>query len=81
MNWQDQGRQEHGWFGHGTLSKGGDPATTGGAQAPSLPPPPYIASDPESLVGHPSVGDGECVKLVQQAAGAPLTRNWRGRVR
>ena len=37
---------------------------------------PYVADNPESLAGIPSVGSGECVALVQQAAGAPVTRNW-----
>lgn len=32
MSWEDQGRQYHGWFGHGTAPAGGEPPT-GGAGA------------------------------------------------
>ncbi|MBV8705322.1 MAG: BPSL0067 family protein [Acetobacteraceae bacterium] len=37
----------------------------------------YVAANPEQWVGRPSVGTGECVPLVQQATGAPLTSQWR----
>ncbi len=40
-------------------------------------PPPYIATDPSSFLGKPSVGDGECVALVKQAANPmPATPAW-----
>lgn len=38
---------------------------------------PYVAGDPERWAGGPQVGSGECVALVQQATGAPLTSEWR----
>ncbi len=38
---------------------------------------PYVARDPGGLAGGPQVGSGECVALVQQATGAPLTSDWR----
>jgi hypothetical protein len=37
----------------------------------------YVAADPERWIGQPSVGSGQCVALVQQATGAPLTAPWR----
>jgi hypothetical protein len=37
----------------------------------------YVAVDPERWIGQPSVGSGQCVALVQQATGAPLTAQWR----
>jgi hypothetical protein len=68
-----QGRQEHGWFGSGTAPKSdsSDGSTDGGS------PPPYIAGDPLSFIGHGQVGDGECVALVKRATGAPQTSSWR----
>ncbi len=40
-------------------------------------PPPYIATDPRSFIGKPSVGDGECVALVKEAAKPmPVTAAW-----
>jgi len=37
---------------------------------------PFIAEDPERFLGQ-SIGSGHCVPYVQQAAHAPLTRDWR----
>jgi len=37
----------------------------------------YVAADPERWIGQDSVGSGQCVALVQQATGAPLTAQWR----
>ncbi len=37
----------------------------------------YVDQRPQSWIGHPSVGTGECVPLVQQATGAPHTSQWR----
>lgn len=70
--WMYQARQEHGWFGSGTAPKtdSSDAGTDGGS------PPPYIANDPMSFLGHGPVGDGECVALVKRATGAPQTRFW-----
>jgi hypothetical protein len=31
MGWEDQGRQEHGWFSHGTSGKSGTPPESGGS--------------------------------------------------
>ncbi|HJS87272.1 MAG TPA: BPSL0067 family protein [Acetobacteraceae bacterium] len=36
----------------------------------------YVAADPEQWIGRLSVGTGQCVPLVQQATGAPLTSQW-----
>ena len=36
----------------------------------------YVAPNAADLDGTPSVGSGQCVALVQQNSGAPLTRNW-----
>jgi hypothetical protein len=33
MGWEDQGRQDHGWFGHGTAPPGGEQPPKGGAGA------------------------------------------------
>jgi hypothetical protein len=33
MSWEDQGRQYHGWFGHGTAAAAGDEPSNGGAGA------------------------------------------------
>lgn len=38
---------------------------------------PFIASNPRQWIGHPQVGSGECVPLVQRATGAPRTAEWR----
>ena len=38
---------------------------------------PYRAIDPESLIGKPLMGTGQCVALVQIAANAPLTKFWK----
>ncbi|MCX7380261.1 MAG: BPSL0067 family protein [Alphaproteobacteria bacterium] len=42
-------------------------------------PPPYIAANPGSFLGKPSVGDGECVALVKTASARPMppTGDWR----
>lgn len=37
----------------------------------------YVADNPMGLISPKPVGDGECVALVQRAAGMPLTRYWR----
>ena len=37
----------------------------------------YVAVDPERWIGQPLVGSGQCVALVQQTTGAPLTAQWR----
>ena len=47
------------------------------ANTPPAPPGRYVADNPRQWAGLPSVGTGECVPLVQQATGAPLTRQWR----
>ena len=39
-------------------------------------PMPYVASIPLAFIGHPSVGTGECVPLVEAATGAPGTWTW-----
>jgi hypothetical protein len=70
--WMYQGRQEHGWFGSGTAPK--TDSSDGGAEGDT--PPPYIATDPLSFIGHGQVGDGECVALVKRATGAPQTSSW-----
>jgi hypothetical protein len=44
------------------------PATTGG---------PYVAETPRSWAGRLPSGDGQCVALVREAAGAPHTSQWR----
>ena len=36
----------------------------------------YVAAHPLAYVGGASVRDGECVSLVKQATGAPLTTRW-----
>jgi hypothetical protein len=50
-------------------SSGGNPA----AAAPSR----YVADNPRQWIGRPSVGTGKCVPLVQAAAGAPRSTEWR----
>lgn len=48
------------------------------ARTPATAPPGrYVAPNPQQWVGQPSVGTGECVPLVQEATGTPLTRQWR----
>lgn len=86
MSWIHQGRQEHGWFGHGRAPQPmpfvrlarmdgptGHPPVN--AQAPR--PARYIAANPEQWIGQASVGSGECVDLVKAAAGTPPTRFWK----
>ncbi len=60
-------------------------ATGGAAAAAPVPAPmvasgggggPYVADDPESLLGQ-SVGSGHCVPYVQEVAGAPHTSQWQ----
>jgi hypothetical protein len=38
---------------------------------------PYQFNKPESLVGEPIFDNGQCARLVQGKAGAPLARSWR----
>lgn len=38
---------------------------------------PYVSKNPDSYIGKPHVGTGECVPLVEAATGAPLARTWR----
>ncbi len=55
-------------------------AEAGGGQAVSVPSAghgPYVDPDPRRWLGHPSVGSGECVPLVERATGAPLDAHWR----
>jgi hypothetical protein len=82
MSWIHQGRQEHGWFGHGRAPQpppslrlarmdglpGGHPAGTQTLRAR------YVAANPEQWIGRDSVGSGECVDLVKAAAGTPPTK-------
>ncbi len=86
MSWIHQGRQEHGWFGHGRAPQpmpfvrlarmdgltGQHPANPQ-ASTPAR----YIAADPEQWIGRDSVGSGECVDLVKAAAGTPPTKFWK----
>ena len=37
----------------------------------------YVADNPRQWIGQPSVGNGECVPLVQAATGAPRSAEWR----
>jgi len=37
----------------------------------------YVADNPGQWIGHPPVGTGECVPLVQKATGAPRSSEWR----
>ena len=37
----------------------------------------YVAAHPQAYVGGASVRDGECVSLVKEATGAPLTARWK----
>lgn len=85
MSWIHQGRQEHGWFGHGRAPQpppslrlarmdglpGGHPAGTQTLRAR------YVAANPEQWIGRDSVGSGECVDLVKAAAGTPPTKFWK----
>lgn len=75
--WQYQGRQEHGWFGSGTVPQADSASTSSATPDAGALRPPYIAADPTAFVGHGQVGNGECVALVRRAAGAPLSSSWR----
>ena len=86
MSWQTQGRQGHGYFGHGT-AVGLTPASSiapmnGATHADPMDPTSvftdgrYVASDPMGWVGQASVGTGECVPLVREATGAPRSAEW-----
>jgi hypothetical protein len=86
MAWEDQGRQYHQWFGHGTATDKGageDDSSDGIFAAANLAPSAaastgrYVADNPRQWIGQPSVGDGWCVALVQRATGAPQTSEWR----
>lgn len=85
MSWIDQGRQEHGWFGHGRapeflrFAQAGrtDLASDvrgGGAQSNGTG---YVAADPRQWLSRQAVGGGECVDLVKAAANTPRTTFWR----
>ena len=52
-------------------------ASPGNATVAAPPPGRYVADNPRQWIGRPSAGTGECVALVQQATGAPLTADWR----
>jgi hypothetical protein len=48
-----------------------------GADTAAAVPGRYVADNPRQWIGHPSVGTGECVPLVQAATGAPRSTEWR----
>ncbi len=86
MSWEDQGRQHHMWFGHGTApervtvaqattSNTATDASPAGASAAVRGR--YVADNPQQWIGQRSVGTGECVALVQAATGAPRSTEWR----
>ena len=54
--WQNQGRQEHGWFGHGTsATQVNDPARRSGG-SPDLPSSGLASTYADKWVGHPVAG-------------------------
>ncbi len=51
-------------------------ASPDGNSPPTATPGRYVATNPQQWVGLPSVGAGECVDLVREAAHAPRTTDW-----